>query len=353
MTQTLELPAAADFHVHLRDGSMMETVVPTVRQGGASLAYVMPNLVPPITSVEQALSYHARLSAIDSSVAFLMTLYLSPEITPEVIAEAAKTGKIAGVKSYPKGLTTNSDAGVVDYASFYPVFAAMQEHDLVLNLHGESPSSETTTILNAEETFLPTLLDLHERFPKLRIVLEHCTTAAAVEAVKKCGPTVAATITAHHLYLTIDQWADNPHCFCKPVAKLPSDREALIVAATSGDPKFFLGTDSAPHPKSAKVGTATGKTAAGVFTQPYAVQYVATAFDRVGKLDKMQGFAVDFGRKFYKTVEKGWETQEDITKPAIVLRKEPGTVVVSEIGQGEGVVVPFMAGEKLWALEWK
>lgn len=281
-----------------------------------------------------------------------MTLYLSPSITPAVIAAAAATGLIAGVKSYPKGVTTNSDAGVFDYTTYYPVFAAMEEHDLVLNLHGESPSSESVTILNAEETFLPTLLDLHRRFPKLRIVLEHCTTAAAVEAVKHCGPTVAATITAHHLYLTIDQWADNPHCFCKPVAKLPSDRDALLVAATSGSPKFFLGTDSAPHPKHAKIGSKTGRTAAGVFTQPYAVQYVATAFDRIEKLDKLQGFVADFGRAFYKTVEKGWERKEDVERVGIEVAREPGVVVVGEIGEGEAAVVPFMAGQTLWSVKW-
>ncbi|KAL7271036.1 dihydroorotase [Rhizina undulata] len=348
---SIELLPAADFHCHLRDGSMMETVVPTIRKGGVSLVYVMPNLVPPITTVDQALSYHSRLQAQDPSVTYLMTLYLSPSITPSVIADAAATGKIVGVKSYPKGLTTNSEAGVVSYEQYYPVFAAMEEHDLVLNLHGESPSSETTTILNAEESFLPTLLDLHQRFPRLRIVLEHCTTAAAVEAVKKCGPTVAATITAHHLYLTIDQWADNPHCFCKPVAKLPSDRAALVEAATSGNPKFFLGTDSAPHPKSAKVGTTTGKTAAGVFTQPYAVQYVASAFDRVGKVDKLENFACHFGRTYYKVVEKGLESNEG-RSGSIILTKD-SNVVVREIGEGDGVVVPFLAGEKVWSLVWK
>jgi dihydroorotase len=308
--------------------------------------------VPPITSVDQALEYHSKLRALDPETTFLMTLYLSPAITPEVIAAAAATGKIAGVKSYPKGVTTNSDGGVFDYASFYPVFAAMEKHDLVLNLHGETPASPTVTILNAEETFLPTLLDLHARFPKLRIVLEHCTTAAAVEAVKQCGPTVAATVTAHHLYLTIDQWADNPHCFCKPVAKLPSDREALVAAATSGNPKFFMGTDSAPHPRTAKIGSATGRTAAGVFTQPYAVQYIAAAFDRAGKTEKLKAFVSDFGRAFYKTVEKGWEKKEDLERTQIVLRKEPGVEVVAQIGEGDAAVVPFLAGEKLWSLEW-
>jgi dihydroorotase len=283
-----------------------------------------------------------------------MTLYLSPEVTPSVIADAAKTGKIAGVKSYPKGVTTNSDAGVFDYTTFYPVFAAMEEHDLVLNLHGETPSSPGTgtTVLNAEEKFLPTLLDLHQRFPKLRIVLEHCTTAAAVEVVKQCGPTVAATITAHHLYLTIDGWAGNPHCFCKPVAKLPSDRDALLAAATSGNPKFFLGTDSAPHPRSAKVGASNGMIAAGVFTQPYAVQYVVSAFDQIRKLDKVRGFVADFGRAFYKTVEKGWETAKEVDEVRLVLEKNPSIAVAAEIGQGESVVVPFLAGDQLWSLSW-
>lgn len=308
--------------------------------------------MPPITTVEQALAYHARLAAQDASVTYLMTLFLCPEITPEVIAAAAATGRIAGVKSYPRGLTTNSAGGVVDYAAFDGVFAAMEAHDLVLNLHGEAPPSDSTTILNAEEAFLPTLRALHARFPRLRIVLEHCTTAAAVAAVRACGPTVAATITAHHLFLTIDQWADNPHCFCKPVAKLPSDRDALLEAATSGDPRFFLGTDSAPHPRAAKVGTLTGRVAAGVFTQPYAVQYVATAFDRLGRLDMLRGFVAEHGRAFYRTVEKGWETAGSAGRDALVLERAPETVVAADFGHGDGAVVPFMAGEKLWSLRW-
>lgn len=278
-----------------------------------------------------------------------MTLYLSPEITPEVIAEAAASGIIAGVKSYPKGVTTNSDAGVYNYEQYYPVFEAMEKHDLVLNLHGESPPSDDVTVLNAEQTFLPTLIDLHKRFPKLRIVLEHCTTAAAVEAVKQCGPTVVATITAHHLYIIIDDWAGNPYCFCKPVAKTPADRRALVEAATSGNPKFFLGTDSAPHPKKNKIGE---RTAAGVFTQPYAAQYIATIFERVGALDKLKGFMCDYGRQFYKTVEKGWETKEDVERNRIILSKEP-TEVASVFGQDEVTIVPFLAGEKLWSLQWK
>ena len=168
-------------------------------------------------------------------------------------------------------MTTNSDSGVISYEQYYPVFGAMETHGLVLNLHGEVPPSNpqgndplqtqnSTTVLNAEQSFLPTLLSLHARFPRLRIVLEHCTTAAAIDAVLSCGPTVAGTITAHHLYLTVDSWAGNPFNFCKPVAKFPTDRGALIEAATSGSEKFFLGSDSAPHSMSAKVGR---KVAAG------------------------------------------------------------------------------------------
>ncbi|RVD83801.1 uncharacterized protein DFL_005576 [Arthrobotrys flagrans] len=360
----IELPPAADFHVHLRDGSMMETVTPTIENGGVNLVYVMPNLVPPITTPSAALSYVSKLQSLSPKTTFLPTLYLHPSITPATISEAAASG-IVGVKSYPRGLTTNSDSGVLSYESFYPVFQAMSDHDIVLNLHGECPSTpaedvagiedEDITILNAEAKFLPTLLSIHKQFPKLRIVLEHCTTAAAVEAVRACGPTVAGTITAHHLFLTIDNWADDPFCFCKPVAKLPADRAALLAAASSGDPKFFLGTDSAPHPKPAKQGrSGNNKTVAGVFTQPYAVQLVAEAFDKVGKADKetLEGFCCRFGREFYRVKEKGIEV-EGKDKRKIVLMKGLREKAVKEVGAGDGAVVPFRAGEEVWSLKWK
>ncbi|KAF3940440.1 Dihydroorotase [Dactylella cylindrospora] len=360
----IELPPAADFHVHLRDGEMMETVTPTIEKGGVNLVYVMPNLVPPVTDPETAIAYMAKLQALSPNTTFLPTLYLHPSITPATIAHAARVG-VVGVKSYPRGLTTNSDSGVLSYEAFYPIFQAMSDNDIVLNLHGECPSTpaddvvgiedEDITILNAEAKFLPTLLSIHEKFPKLRIVLEHCTTAAAVEAVRMCGPNVAGTITAHHLFLTIDHWADDPFCFCKPVAKLPADRAALLAAATSGDPKFFLGTDSAPHPKVAKQGrSGTNKTVAGVFTQPYAVQLVAEAFDKVGKADQetLEGFCCKFGRDFYKVKEKGFDIEGKDTRK-IVLMKGLGEKVVQEIGSGDGAVVPFRAGEEVWTLEWK
>ncbi|ORY87754.1 dihydroorotase [Protomyces lactucae-debilis] len=339
---TMELPAIADYHVHLRHGDLMKAVVPTIRQGGVNVVYVMPNLVPPITSVEQCLSYKAELESIDSQVTYLMTLYLSPPITAEVIRAAAKAG-ISGVKSYPKGATTNSQSGIESYEPFYPTFAAMEECGLVLNLHGEVPPASAggdVTVMTAEHAFLPTLLDLHKRFPRLRIVLEHCTTADAIQAVLACGPTVAGTITAHHLFLTVDQWVDNPFSYCKPVAKLPSDREALLKAATSGNPKFFLGTDSAPHLRAAKSG---GKrTAAGVFTQPYVLPYVATAFEKLDELSKLENFACKFGRSFYGHESVG-------VNEKILLVRQP-TVIAPEIGG----VVPFMAEEELaWSVQWK
>lgn len=179
----------------------------------------MPNLVPPVTTVQQADEYKARLLALDPSVTYLMTLYLHPDITPEVV-RAARAAGIAGIKSYPQGLTTNSDSGVTSYEPFYPVFAAMEEEGLVLNIHGECASdhARNITIMNAEASFLPTLRTIHERFPRLKIVLEHCTTEDAVRAVEACGDTVVGTITAHHLLVarlcfsvtfSMDQWVDS------------------------------------------------------------------------------------------------------------------------------------------------
>ena len=351
----LELPASADMHVHLRDGAMMEAVTPTIRSGGVDLVYVMPNLVPPITTVKQALDYRERLQNLAPDTTFLMSLYLHPSITPAVIREAQAAG-IRGVKSYPAGVTTNSASGVVDYASFYPVFAAMEEADMILNLHGESPPGDNITVLNAEEAFLPTLLDLHKRFPKLRIILEHCTTAAAIRAVKACGPNVAGTITAHHLFLIIDDWANDAFNYCKPVAKLPSDRLALIKTAASGDQNFFLGTDSAPHLLSAKRGGdhGTGKCAAGVFTQPYATQLVLEAFEcSIGKgiLNKedvseevVRGFLGHFGRAFYR--------ENKSEKQIRISAGEEKVMAALEVPANGDKIVPFRQQESVYSIEW-
>lgn len=209
----------------------MGAVVPTIRQGGVNTVYVMPNLVPPITSPADAMAYKDRLRKQDSTISYLMTLYLHEKITPAVVTGAKAQG-IVGIKSYPAGVTTNSASGVLSYEPFYPVFEAMEKCGLVLNLHGECPSDheKNITILNAEPKFLPTLKSLHAKFPKasafilnfmsladhlsqLKIVLEHCTTKDAIEAVKECGPNVVGTITAHHLFLTVDDWADDPFCY--------------------------------------------------------------------------------------------------------------------------------------------
>lgn len=285
-----------------------------------------------------------------------MSLYLHPSITPDII-KSAKAAGITGVKSYPAGVTTNSASGVVDYESFYPVFAAMEVEDMILNLHGESPPDEDITVLNAEERFLPTLRDLHTRFPKLRIILEHCTTAAAIEAVKTCGPTVAATITPHHMLLTIDDVVGDPINFCKPLAKNPEDKIALIRAAVSGNPKFFLGTDSAPHPLHAKRGGAgdvLGKCAAGIFTQPYATQFVLEALDHAVEKtyldraavseDVLRKFLTENGRKFYRQ-----EMSKERFKIIAAKEKVAQQLV---FGPNEDVVVPFRRAEPIYSLEW-
>ncbi|KAF4971764.1 hypothetical protein FZEAL_9755 [Fusarium zealandicum] len=291
--QRLELPAAADMHVHLRQGELMDLVVPTVRQGGVDTAFVMPNLV---------LEYKSKLTAITKDVNFLMSLYLHPSITPEVIAEAAAAG-----------VTTNSESGVSDITAFYETFSAMEKHGIVLNIHGEVLESLAPAGTTLEEAFLPTLKQLHERFPQLRIVLEHCTTAAAVDAVKACGPTVGATITAHHLYLTSHEACCDPFAFCKPIPKKPTDRDALVKAVVSGNSKFFFGSDSAPHPLQSKTSAEQGKAPAGVFTQPYVTQLVLLgleeAIDRgvITEADvtqeKLEGFFSRNGRRFYKLPE--------------------------------------------------
>ncbi|KAG2092834.1 dihydroorotase [Suillus discolor] len=247
----IEVTAPADFHVHLRDGELSRLVTPHVHKGGFYLAYVMPNLVPPITTTEMAIEYKKRLKEYSGSskVEFLMTLYLSDALHPNDVKNWKAAG-IVGVKSYPRGVTTNSDEGIESYDKYDELFKAMEVHGIVLNLHGEIPSdhSKNICVLNAEERFLPVLANLANKYPKLRIVLEHATTAAAINAVKVCGDNVACTITAHHLSLTVDDWAGQSFHFCKPVAKFPDDRRALQEAIKSGNKKFFLGSDSAPHP---------------------------------------------------------------------------------------------------------
>ena len=304
--------------------------------------------------MHHALDYRGRLEKLEPNVTFLMSLYLHPSITPGTVKEAKKAG-ITGIKSYPQGVTTHSDQGVMSYEEFYPVFGAMEQEDIILNIHAELPPSagENVTVLSAEEAFLPTFLDLHHRFPKLRIILEHCTSAAAIEAVQSCGPRVAATITAHHLFMIVDDWAGDPHCFCKPVAKLPSDRRALLKAAVSGNPKFFLGTDSAPHPATSK---RADKYAAGVFTQPCAVGLVVDAIeqgvmtgvlttDEVTK-ENVEAFLSGHGRAFYGVADERHE---------MIILKKSGVKIDEFLQSKDGSfgVVPFRRGKPTWKAEWK
>ncbi|KAI1101480.1 amidohydrolase 2 [Jackrogersella minutella] len=352
--QRLELPPTADMHVHLRQGELMELMVPTVRQGGVDTAFVMPNLVPPLTTVEQVLEYQSKLSGIAKNVTFLMSLFLHPSVTPEVIAQAAAAG-ITGVKMYPQGVTTNSESGVSNLEFFYDTFAAMEKHGLVLNLHGEVVESLAPAGTTLEEAFLPTLKTLHERFPQLRIVLEHCTTAAAVEAVRACGPTVGATITAHHLYLTSDEAHCDPFAFCKPIPKKPTDRDTLVKTAVSGDPKFFFGSDSAPHPLQSKTSAAQGKAPAGVYTQPFVTQLVLLALEEAierGVItdadvtqEKLEGFLSRYGRRFYKLPEH--------SASEIVLERKGEKIPASISSKNGSIEVGISkAGTDVFSLTW-
>ncbi|TDZ49508.1 Dihydroorotase [Colletotrichum trifolii] len=340
LPDTVELPAGFDAHVHLRDGAMSKIVAPTVRSGGNNAALIMPNLTPPVTSVKAALDYSSRIKEAlgQDEVKLLMTLYLHPDVTPDVIREAKKAG-IAAVKSYPAGVTTNSSAGVVDYDAFHEVFQAMEEVDLILCLHGECPShagSDITT-LNAES----------------KAISPHAEgSSRQVPQTQNNGPNVVGTITCHHLFITIDDVVGDAMNFCKPVAKLPHDRRALLNAVVNSNGKFFLGTDSAPHPITSKTGPS--KAAAGVFTQPYAVQYLLTALDEAvarGELkdgdvtqEALEGFVARYGRKFYG----GFEDQKEER-----IRLTRGGAVVNSTFEGEGIqVVPFRAGKETWSLTW-
>ncbi|KAF8076118.1 Dihydroorotase [Lyophyllum atratum] len=345
MTFTISVNSPADFHVHLRQGSLAALVTPHVKKGGFDLAYVMPNLKPPITTTAQALEYKKELERLDPSVEYLMTLYLSPELTPGEIRKAKDAG-VSGVKSYPRGVTTNSDGGIESYETYYPIFEVMQEVDMVLNLHGEIPSdaSANTHILNAEPKFLPHLLKLHATFPRLRIVLEHATTRAAVEAVKSCGPTVACTITAHHLALTVDDWAGQPWNYCKPVAKYPDDRSALRDVIVEGHPRFFLGSDSAPHlPHTKSTSTPSHGCAAGIYTSPILLPLVAHLLESFNALDRLDGFVSGFGRAFYKKA-----ISSDRNSRIILQRPRSGKFIIEDkYVLDDHSVVPFWAGREL------
>ena len=290
-----------DWHLHLRDGEALAAVVGhTARQFGRAI--VMPNLKPPVTTVEQAAAYRDRIrAAVPAGLAFepLMTLYLTDNTPPAEIARAAASGFVKAVKYYPAGATTNSDSGLTAVDKAYDVFAAMAEHGLPLLVHGEV-TDPGVDLFDREKAFIDTVLaPLVARFPKLRVVMEHITTQDAAQFVAAAGPQVAATLTAHHLLYNrnaIFQGGVRPHWYCLPVLKRETHREALVAAAISGNPKFFLGTDSAPHARLTKE-AACG--CAGCYTAYGALELYAEAFEQAGALDRLEAFASFHGADWY------------------------------------------------------
>jgi dihydroorotase len=297
---TLDRPD--DWHLHLRDGAALAAVLPhTANCFGRAL--IMPNLKPPVTSSEMALAYRRRiLDLLPANHRFepLMTLYLTDRTAPEEIAKAVTSGVIIGVKLYPAGATTNSDSGVTDLQRLTPTLEAMAELQLPLLIHGEV-TDPGVDIFDRERVFIERhLAPLLHRLPTLRVVLEHVTTREGVEFVQQAGENVAATITAHHLLLNRNAMLAGgirPHHYCLPVLKRESHREALLAAATSGNPKFFLGTDSAPHAQHAKESSCG---CAGLYTAHAAIELCAEAFEQVGALHALESFTSHFGADYYR-----------------------------------------------------
>jgi dihydroorotase len=340
---TLSLPRPDDWHLHLRDGPELGAVAAHSAQVFGR-AIVMPNLKPPVATVAAAHAYRGRiLAALPATTRFepLMTLYLTDNTPPAEIAKAKASGFVHAVKYYPAGATTNADTGVTALNRVYPVLAAMENQGVVLSLHGEVTAPEVD-VFDRERVFVETLLPRIVRdFPGLKVVLEHITTREAATFVREQGGNLAATITPQHLlYSRSALFAGNflrPHYFCLPVLKREAHRHALIAAATSGDLRFFLGTDSAPHAKHNKE-SACG--CAGCYTAHAALPMYAEAFEDAGALDRLAGFASRFGAQFY-----GLPPHEDI----VTLTREAWTVP-AEYAFGSSTVVPLRAGE---VLRWR
>jgi len=343
MTDTLTLTRPDDWHLHVRDGAALAAVVPdTARQ--FARAIIMPNLKPPVTTTALALAYRDRIrAAVPAGVSFepLMTLYLTDSTPPEEIARAKAAGVVA-LKLYPAGATTNSDAGVTDLRKTYRTLEAMQRHGLLLLVHGEVTDPEID-LFDREKAFIDTrLIPLRRDFPELKIVFEHITTRDAAQYVNESDAKFGATITAHHLLYNrnaIFVGGIRPHYYCLPVLKREEHRRALVEAATSGSTKFFLGTDSAPHAAHLKE-HAVG--CAGCYTALSAIELYAEAFDAVGALGKLEGFASHHGADFY-----GLPRNTD----RITLRRERWTLPES-LPFGEAELKPLRGGETLaWRLK--
>ncbi|MBI4092587.1 MAG: dihydroorotase [Candidatus Kerfeldbacteria bacterium] len=330
--EKLRIRRPDDWHVHLRRGEVLRAVLPYTTQQFAR-ALVMPNTDPPILTADDVQRYRREIAAPPGFLP-LMTVKLTAQTTPTSISHAFEHGAIAA-KLYPVGVTTNAEDGVVDEHDLYPVFAAMEQIGMVLCIHGERPN---TYCLDRETAYLDVVSWLARTFPRLKIVLEHITCRDTVAFIQNASESVAATITVHHLVLTLDDVVGDrlrPHHFCNPMPKSPADRSALIHAATSGSPKFFLGTDSAPHTREQKEYAAG---AAGIFTAPVAMPLLATIFEEEGRLQWLAPFTSEFGADFYGLPKNEGQLE---------LVREPWTVPETLAG-----IVPFKAGELLsWRVD--
>lgn len=339
MTDTLTIARPDDWHIHFRDGAAMTSVLPdTARVFGRAIA--MPNLKPPVTTVEAAAAYRARLlAAVPAGTAFepLMTLYLTDNTPPGEIHKARQSGFVHAVKYYPAGATTNSDSGVTALERAYPALAAMEEAGLPLLLHGEVTDPDID-VFDREAVFIDRhLVRIMKDFPRLKIVLEHITTRQAAEFVAAAPTHVGATITVHHLLYNRNAMFHGgiqPHFFCLPVIKRETHRQALVEAAVSGSPQFFLGTDSAPHPVGAKE-SACG--CAGIYTARGALELYAEVFEGAGALDRLEAFASFHGADFYGLPRNAG---------TVTLRREAWTMP-GRLPLGDAELVPLRAGESV------
>lgn len=332
-----------DWHVHFRDGDFLKDTVPATAMH-CKRALVMPNLKPPLTTLTSILEYKMRImAALPADMTFIpyFSFYLNETVSLAELQQAASVDCILGAKLYPAGATTNSEAGVKSLQALYPHLEIMQTNNMVLQIHGEVTHGD---IFEREQYFIEQqLIPLIANFPRLRIVLEHISTKAAVEFITTTDAPIAATITPHHLYYNRNQLLAGglrPHYYCLPILKHENDQKALREAATSGNPKFFAGTDSAPHSLSSKE-NACG--CAGIYSAPYAVALYAQVFDEMRKLDKLNAFMSHYGANFY---------QLPINTETLVLEKKAQSIPES-LPFGEDKVVPVAAGSSLdWSIRF-
>jgi len=342
--QTLSITRPDDWHVHLRDGALLAAVVPdTARRFRRAIA--MPNLRPPVTTTAAALAYRERILRArppGSDFEPLMTLYLTEDTAPEEIARARASGRVHAVKLYPAGATTGAQAGVRDLRRVERVLEALQAHGLPLLVHAEVVDPDVD-VFDREQVFIERhLVSLVERFPELRVVLEHASTAEGVAFVEGAGPRVAATLTPHHLLLNRNHLLAgglHPHHYCLPVVKREDHRRALVAAATGGSPQFFLGTDSAPHPRAAKEGV---RGAAGIYTAHAAIELYAEVFEAAGVLHRLEAFASHHGPDFYGLARN---------RATLTLERTGWTVPETRALEGGGTLCLFRGGGRVaWRL---